>query len=202
MNTNENINELAARLYSNHRAAIDLIIGAKSSPQARGLDIIEAAMQAYELDLPEEEHDEWHRRYFAPGLDEIDSLTLQDDDKATFGGLKSGRILFFQFQYRDPGSMTLHLWIGPGPPDTREQLFQIAQREGQPFLKSKSGKPRHGWHPVYQKVILTQKDYNPLDSAKAKEKVERGIRKFFEEDYSHLVNGIRSEFGLPSEPAP
>lgn len=197
LQTNENINELAARLYSNHRAAIDLIINAKSSPQAMGHDLVEAAMQEHAPDLPEEEHDKWHRRYYAPGLDEIADLTLRDEDRATFAGLKSGRIPFIEFKYRDPGSMTLYLWIGPGPTHIREQLFQIAQREGQPFLRSRSGKPRRGWHPIYQKTILTQKDYNPLDSAKAKEKVERGITKFVAEDYSRLVNGIRSEFGLP-----
>ena len=198
LNTNENINELAVRLYSKHRAAIDLIIIAKSTPQARGLDLIEAAMREHAPDLPEEEHDQWHRRYFAPGLDEIGDLTLQEDEKAKFGGLKSGRIPYIEFTYSDPGSMTLYLWIGPGPAETRERLFQIAQREGQPYLKAKATKPKKNWHPIYQRAILTEKDYAPLDSTKAKRTVERAIRRFYEEDYARLVNGIRREFDLPA----
>ena len=194
LNTNENINELAARLYGNHRAAIDLIISAKSSPQARGLDIVESAMQTHESDLQQDDHDKWHRRYFAPCLDDIKDLTNRGEAKEEFRWTASGRIVLFEFKYSDPGSMTLYLWVGPGPSGTRKRLIDLAQGGGLPF---KSGKPGP-WYSMYEKIILTESDYNPLDRVKAKETVERVIQEFHAKDYPRLVSGIRREFGLAS----
>ena len=187
--TPDNIQELAYKIYNNHREAMNLIIDAKESPPI-GWEIIEPAMKPYAPRLQLESSTKRERRFFTPSLDDIPELNQGE------GWNPSGRIVRFEFKYT--GAMTFHLWIGPGPDETRRKLYDLAQESGAPFRKSQILARR--WQSMYQKPILSKQDYELFDPDRARLKIEQAIADFFANDYRPLVDAIRQEFGLPPKP--
>ena len=107
LNDKDNIDELANRIYDNHRAAIDLIIKAQSDRDTLGWGIIESAVEKYAPDLKNDSPTKTMRRLFSSSLEEIPDL------RNGKGWTKSGRIVLFEIKHT--GVMNLYLWIGPGP---------------------------------------------------------------------------------------
>ncbi len=195
LETKDNIDELARQIYARHRQAIDLIIESKPASGALGWEIVDAAIEQLAPGLGHDEHQNNYHRFYANTLEEISSLKEG-------GGVwtESGRILLFEFRYVRDTRMSLHLLIGPVPSghsqEIRERLFRLAQQTGTPFtgyqrqLKAK-------WSQIYRRPVLGKEDYKSFDPEKARPKIERAIREFYEKDYWPIVNAIRKEFGLP-----
>ena len=181
------IDELAFRLYINHREALDLVMKAYSSSTGLGWDIIDEAMETLGPHLKPDQHGRVYHNFFAACLDEIPAL------QEGSGWTASGRIVLFQVGRVDT-TRELRLWIGPGPEDTRRRVFKVAQDTGLPFLESRSDTPFSPFHWVYGRTILT--DSHLLDRDKARTEVRRAVLEFFEQDFWPLVNGIREEFGV------
>ena len=194
LDTSDNIDDLALRLYNNHREAIDLIIKAKTSPRVEGKDAVDAAVAACAPELQPDFHSRGFWRFFSSSLEDIPELK-----ESTW--TRSGRMLLFEF--KKPGDLGLYVYIGPGkageePQRTRERLYEclspLATTKGGPFQASKEDK---GWWQVYLRPVLGPPDYDPFDPDSAKTKVEQAVREFYEHDYPLIVNAVREEFGLP-----
>lgn len=194
LDTPDNIDDLALRLYNNHREAIDLIIKAKSSTRVEGKEAVDAAVAACAPELKADFHSRGFWRFFSSALEDIPELK-----KSTW--TRSGRMLLFEF--KKPGDLGLYVYIGPGkageePQRTRERLYNclspFAKTRGAPFQASKRIK---GWWQVYLRPVLGPADYDPFNPESAKTKVAQAVREFYEQDYPLIVNAAREEFGLP-----
>ncbi len=175
---------MAYRIYSNHRDAIDLIINAQSVPGTMAWRSIDAVMKAYDAHLLPDEHQKGIRRFYATELEEIPDLKKGEHWTG------SGRILLFEYKrYRK----ALDLVLGPGPEETRRRLKDLAQRDGFPGASRGSQK----WSYIYRKAVLSEEGPRPLDAEEVRSQVEQAVAEFFKEDYWPLVNAIRDEFGLP-----
>lgn len=190
LNTPSDIDKLALQIYGNHSNAIDIIRKVVPSPADMYWDIVEPTIALYTPDLKHDDTIRTIRRFFAPNLDNI-LPSIKEGKYWT----DSGRMILFEFKYM--GNMEIWLTVGPGPEETRERLYQLAQRVGTPFKTSRS-KRMGDWFYIYSKPILDRQDFNTFDPDKARTKIEKAIADFFQDDYWPLVNTIRQEFGLPS----
>ena len=141
LSTSDDISELALNIYSNHRAAIDLIINAKPALEAKAWDVIDTVLDRYAPLLQAVIKSNGYHRFSAPDLDEIPEL--------------KDRILLFEFKYRD---RSLFLNIRPGPEETRKRLYDVLQRDGVPGLAMRPlRRLEKKWHIVYSKSLFRKK---------------------------------------------
>ena len=188
--TPSDIDELAFRLYVEHKDAVDRIVETYNSAAGYGWDILDEAMRTLEPHVQPDVHARAYHRFFAESLDEIAELKTGD------GWTSSKRIVLFQIE-REGVKRQLRLWLGPGPEDTRGRVYEVAQSKGLPFLKSKQTSPFY-FHWLYEKTLLADSDL--LDREEARSTVQHAIEEFFQRDFWPLVNGIREGFGLGPAP--
>lgn len=190
LTTPSDIDELAFRLYLEHRDAVDHIVKTYNSPAGYGWDVLDEAMRTLEPHMQPDVHTMPYRRFFAASLDEIAEL------KTGEGWTSSKRIVLFQID-REAAKRQLRLWIGPRPEDVRGRVYEVAQNKGLPFLKSKQASPFF-FHWIYEKTLLTDSDL--LDREQASKTAQQAIDEFFQRDFWPLVNGIRKGFELGPAP--
>ena len=186
LTTPSDIDELAFRLYVEHRDAVDRIAKAYNSSVGYGWDVLDEAMRTLEPHMQPDTHTMPYHRFSAEPLGEIAGL------KTGEGWTPSKRIVLFQIE-REGTKRQLRLWIGPGAEDIRGRVYEVAQNKGLPFLKSKQASPFY-FHWIYEKTLLTDSDL--LNREEAKKVAQKAVDEFFEHDFWPLVNGIREEFGL------
>ena len=189
LNTADNVEELALQIYNNHRDAIDLIINARPAAEAKGWDLLDSAVGRYMPLLQPDFHSKWYHRFFAPGLEEVAELSKGS------AWTESGRLLLFELRYK---SRRFNLIIGPGPDETRERLYHLAQQDGgvPGVSMRKSTSLSKSYHTIYSKLLLSSDGGELPDYEKGRAQVEGAVRSFFQRDYWPLVNSIRKEFGL------
>ena len=189
LNTTDNVEELALQIYNNHRDAIDLIINARPTAEAKGWDLIDSTIDSYSPLLQPDFHSKWYHRFFAPGLEEVPELSYGS------GWTESSRLLLFELRYK---SRRLNLIIGPGPEETRQRLYDLAQKDSgvSGVALRKTTNLSKSFHTVYSKLLLSPDGGELPDYEKGRTQVEYAIKTFFKEDYWALVNTIRTEFGL------
>ena len=188
LDTSDNIDELAKSIYSKHRNAIDQIIKARESSRYQYCEVVTNTIAEFGIQLLPDDSTKSMCRFFAPLLDGIPPL-MQSDQWTS-----SGRMVLFEFACRE--RVRLIVVIGPGPDQTRNRLYELARRSGKPFTQD-NRKLAKKWHRVYRKDILTPREAATLDPAKAEQRIQQGIRAFYEEDYWPLVNAVLAEFNLP-----
>lgn len=195
LDTTDNIDELASKIYYKHRTAIDLIINAQSNKDAMDWEVVESAVKQYApSDFQSDSRSKSILRYFSSSLDEIDDLRIGQ------GWTASRRLLMFEIKH-ERGELNLYLWIGPGPEDAQEirgRLKALAD-DGRVQGVSMRRSTRLGtkWHSLYRKPVLSREDLEQYEPDEARQKVEQALSEFYEKDYWPIVNAIREEFGLP-----
>ena len=201
LETPSNIEQLARQIYDKHREAIDLIINAKSTPEAMGWDNIHAAIEEHAPDLCRDYDGKWYHRFYVPCLEGIPAL------KEGTGWTSSGRILLFEIRYRE-NSLVLLIGpgIGPGPQNTRSRLYDFVQKGGVPRVDMRiTSNLRRSYHTVYRKRLIPSGASYDLDSDQAKASIQQAVGEFYKNDYWPIANAIREEFGLepvsPDTPA-
>ncbi len=187
----DNIDELAYRIYSNHKEAIDLIIQSRPGSNVEGWSVIDEVIEQKAPGLRVDSKSKGYHQFYAPEIDEIPEL------KQGSGWTRSGRMLLFQVNYQ-PG--TLALIIGPGPEETRARIFDLVQRDqGVPGVRMRPSKKLSGtWHTVYSKPLIKRGSSEP-NYEESRPQVEQAIADFFDKDYPPIVKAIRSEFGFPTD---
>ena len=195
LNDKDNIDELANRIYDNHRAAIDLIIKAKSDRDTLGWGVLESALNQYAPDLKRDSRTKTMLRLYSGSWEDIPLL------REGSGWTESGRLLLFEIKH-DGGALNLHLYIGPGPQETqktRQRLKAIADdKRVLGVSMRRPAKLGSKWHYIYRRSILNRQDYKSFDADTVKPKVEQAVCQFYENDYWPIVNAIRKEFDLPA----
>ena len=191
LDTTGNIDELALRMYDNHRAAIEIIVKAKANRDSLGREsgwgVIDSCVQMYAPDRGRDFDGQHAHRFFLKSLEGIEPLRMGD------GWTKSGRVLLFELKHTGP--LNLFLYLGPGPKEPRQLIYDLVKRgcvHGVTMHQAKSLSGR--WHQLYKKSILSKGDYNPFDPEKARPKVEQAVKAFYSEDYWPIVSAIRQAF--------
>lgn len=127
--SDSDIARLCQRIYRTHKQALDLIFEHRPDQVARLSDAYRAVIEGsvpYGI-IP----DRMTKVYLDFAVDKWDRFQWQH---AGTGWTKSGRVLLFEI-YVGERSSSIHLIIGPGPPEIREQIFKTFVPE-KPRLKN------------------------------------------------------------------
>jgi len=151
------IQELCRRIYSKHRAALDLIYEHRPDRQAEIRGFLLKMINedpAFTLDVSDKTWIRFHPVSW--GRPEL---------KVGQGWTKTRMIVLFQFANSsqwNPNSLGLDLNIGPGDENVRRQIYEAATKAGSPFTPSPNGLSKK-WVPLFWKEILPTADYDDPD---------------------------------------
>ncbi len=102
----------------------------------------------------------------------------------------SHRILLFEFQ-NAVDSLKLRLYIGPGPTETRQKLFDMATQKKPLFKPAKSLYDR--WNSIYQRSFLKPEDYDDASDDELEEKICEHWTAFLENDLPKIRAALKAE---------
>ena len=151
------IQKLCRRIYSKHRAALDLIYEHRPDRQA---EIRDALLEMIETD-PEFTLD-------APSKKIISIFPVSWDRPEPQGGqgsTKTREILslqFFNSSQFNPNSLAIGLTLRPGDENVRRQIYEAATKTGSPLKPDPKGLSKK-WVNLFWKEILHPDDYDDLD---------------------------------------
>ena len=150
------IQELCRRIYSKHRAALDLIYEHRPDRQAEIRDALLKMIKAdpdFTLVRSSKEFID-----FFPKL--WDRPELQ---RGTWS--KTAMMVLFQFMNSsqwNPNSLGFGLLVGPGDENVRRQIYEAAEKTGSPFTPNPNGLSDK-WMRLFWKEILNAAVYDDLD---------------------------------------
>ena len=173
------IAELCQKIYTKHQQALDLIFERRPDIQALIRKILEDLIN---------ENDELVKDHYTKG--EIRFAVKQWDEvpKLLEAYRRSKRMLFFDF-HNEPTKLSLHLYIGPGPNETRENIHKIAVESKTLFNKA-GGKIGTKWKTIYKNDFLKAKDYEDVDKEELQKKIENRWNKFITKDLPAIKESI------------
>jgi hypothetical protein len=181
------IQKLCRRIYSKHRAALDLIYEHRPDRQAEIRDALLEMIETdpdFTLDVSDKT---WIRFYpVSWGRSELQRGTWD----------KSAMMVLFQFQNSsqwNPNSLGLGLWVGPGDENVRRQIYEAATKAGSPFTPSPkvlSGK----WVNLFWKEILSSADYNDLDLEAIQSRLQEAWSAFKSNELPLMIKLIDQAF--------
>jgi hypothetical protein len=177
------IAKLCRRIYKNHKDALDLIFEHRPDQQAEIRELLERLI-GETSGLAVDHASKSYIKFFH----EVWDVPLLRSGQ---GWSPSGRMLLFEIANR-PESLKLNLYIGPGPEDTRQGLFDMARNNPAAF-KTASRTLNQKWNAIYGKTFLGPKDY--LDTGD--EQLEKMIRKrwaeFVNDDLPKITEAVRGQ---------
>jgi hypothetical protein len=176
------IAELCRRIYQKHRRALDLIYEQRPDQQATIQTILENLIQEM-TDLAIDAHLKSSTRFVVREWDV--PILLEGKDWTT-----SHRILLFEFQ-NAVNSLKLHLYIGPGPKETRQRLFDMATQKKLLFKPAKSLKTK--WNAIFQRSFLKPEDYEDASDDELEKKIREHWIAFLENDLPKIRAALEAE---------
>lgn len=185
MNATDNIDELALQIYSKHQAAIDLIIKAKPTLEARAWNLIDGVISQRAPALKPDQHSRAYHQYYSEELEDLPAL------KEGSGWTKSNRILLFQTDFY---AGRLAFIIGPGPEPTRRRIYDLVQKEDGVLEVAvrRASQLSKSYHIIYGIPLLGKSGASASDYENGQLQVEQAITNFYTNDYPRLVEGIRT----------
>lgn len=165
------IAELCQKIYTKHQQALDLIFERSPDIQALIRKILEDLINENDELVPDH-YTKGEIRFAVKQWDTVPKLLEADR--------RSKRMLFFDF-HNEPTKLSLHLYIGPGPNDTRENIHKIAVESKTLFNKA-GGKLGTKWKTIYKNDFLKAKDYEDVDKEELQKKIENQWNKFITKD--------------------
>jgi len=183
------IQELCRRIYSKHRAALDLIY--EHRPDRQG-EIADALLKMIEAD-PAFTLDVSHKAVirFVP-----DSWKDRPKLQQAQGWTKTRRILLFEFFNSTswyPNALALALTLGPGDENVRRQIYEAAEKTGSPFTPSPKG--LHRTHQfLFWKEILQPADYDDSDFETIQARVQEAWSAFKSNELPRIEDVIDQVF--------
>jgi hypothetical protein len=179
------IAELCRRIYRKHQKALDLIYEHRPDLQIEIRDLL--------IDMIESEpgmqldHSSKSSVRFLPH--DLDLPLFQAGE----GWTPTGRMLLFEFNNR-ANRLTLRLYIGPGPQEIRQQLFDVALQNCPPFDISRKGKPMaRKWQNIYRMSVLQAEDYADAIMEDLAPKIEKRWNEFLMNKLPALSEIIKNE---------
>lgn len=180
----------ATRIYLRHREAIDLIIRYKDSYVAELKEIFREAIE-HQGDWKVVPRPEKLLGFVPSSWEDFEDTRIGSAPKR-----KAEEVLLFDFDFRDPGTITLILTIRPGDlaDPLRNSLFQMA--EGHPEIFNPRGSPMGGrytnrWIRLHvSEHILSDADFSDWDEAAVHEKIVGWIADFREHQFPSMNAAI------------
>jgi hypothetical protein len=189
---NSEINELCKRIYQKHRRALDLIYELRPDRQA----MIGALLENLIQQVPGLVLDTSTKTYIRFALKEWDVPLLLEGN----GWTPSGRILLFQFD-NGKESLKINLYIGPGPQQTCQKLFDMAKQL--PFSIGRRALTNK-WGRIYQRPFLTPQSYEDTSDDELEMEIRKHWAAFLENDLPKLGAVIKAQEWIwqpPNNPA-
>lgn len=182
---NSEIQDLCKSIYEKHRKALDLIFQYKPDLQ---MDIHDYLVELIGTE-PELVIDYSSKSAIGFGIKAWDVETLLRGE-----GLESKRLLYFEF-WNPTNILNLSLIIGPGDIATRQRIYDIANRNPNPFRKA-ARKLSPQWFTIYSERFLSQGDYNDANIDILKPKIEKKWKSFLSGDFRQILKNIEEELAL------
>lgn len=113
------------------------------------------------------------------------------------GWTRSRRVLLFEFQ-NSTNSLDLKLFIGPGPEETRQKLFDMAQANPAIFEipRELAGK----YNTIFSRSLLKKEMYENTDHEEREREIRRRWSEFLEEDLPQIEAALKDERWIWQEP--
>lgn len=176
------IAELARRIYDKHKDAIDIIIEHRPDKQAEVRAALEEVTAADPHVIPEHSVKAYIR--LVPKEWDVPAL------RQGVGWLPSGRMLIVEF-WNYPGYyLKLKVMMGPGPEDVRQAIFDLARSET-PTFKPAYRKLNKKWDPLWERPILSAKQYDELDVDEIKTAAAEALQEFREKQLPAMTAALR-----------
>lgn len=177
------IAELCRKIYRKHQRALDLIFEYRPDQQAEIRELLESIIK----ETPDLNLDHCSKSYirFAPRSWDVPTLLSGE------GWTRSGRILLFEFT-NSPNNLKLRLYLGPGPVEIRQKLFDMA-RAHQPLFRLSSQTLYPKWHSIYDKAFLKAKDYEDANREQLEKQIRKQWTEFMSNDLPRIVEVVRAE---------
>ncbi len=184
---NTEIDELCLRIYQKHRRALDLIYERRPDRQETIRMFLFKLIEA-EPELILDDSGKTSIRFSVKDW-EVPIL------KQGKGWTPSGRILLFQFT-NSIDKLKLALYIGPGPENTRQELFEFAHK--QPPLKPQKTLSKL-WSVIYSRSFATSRPYEEMSEDEIEAEISDHWKNFVQKDLSKIVAAI-SHYAHSSSP--
>lgn len=183
------IADLCQRIYKKHKLAFDLILEHRPNEQAQVIEIVKNLI-TIEPSLNLDTAAKTLVR-FAPKEWYVPSLTQGQ------GWTPSGQMLLFEIYHRGD-SLTVVLYLGPGPEEIRQSLFSMAQANVPPF-RTQSKSLNQKWNSIFRKKLLQGKDYDDANLEELKIKLEKVWNEFIGNDLPKIMNVVHeTHISLPT----
>jgi len=156
------ISRLCAQIYKKHKRALDLIFEHRPDDQSRVAEILRELVRK-EIGLVEDISSKLYPRFACTDW-EIPDL------KNGSGWTTSGRMLLFEFNNKKD-QLTLNLYIGPGPEETRQKLLNMALSD-EGIFKPASRTLNAKWNSIFSRKFLSSNDYEDIQENQLEQKIE------------------------------
>ena len=175
------IAELCRRIYRKHQRAPDLIFEHRPDQQAAIRDVlVERIQQTNGLLLDRAGKT---RIEFVPVAWEMPALRRGE------GWTPSGRMLLFQFS-NEPKRLGLTLWLGPGPSEIRQRLYERGQL---PPFRPTGRKLAAKWNSLWSRAFLQPWAYESEDMPALVTEIDKHWAQFVGHELPALVDAITTE---------
>jgi len=179
------IADLCRRIYQKHQRALDLIYEHRPDRQT----VIQMILEKLIQETPDIILDAHLKRHIRFAVQEWDVPILLEGKEWT----ASHRILLFEFR-NEVDSLKLSLYIGPGPQETRQKLFDMATQKMPPF-KPANKTLNNKWNAIYhyQQPFLTPKLYEDASDDKLEAEIRKHWTAFLENDLPKIKAALKAE---------
>ena len=176
------IAELCQRIYLKHRRALDLIYEQRPDQQAK----IRVMLENLIRETPDLILDYSAKSSILWTIREWDVSILLEGS----GWTSSGRMLLFAFA-NDKENLTITLVIGPGPQETRQRLFEMAQQSPplRPVRKALTPK----WGAIYKRSFLTSRSYEDASDDELEAEIRKQWAAFLKNDLPKIRAALREQ---------
>jgi hypothetical protein len=179
------IGRLCRQINQRHRRALDLLNEYSSRVQV-DVQILITSLVENEAGLVRD-YNSKRELYF--GLGSWDTPALCRGS----GGTASGRLLLFDF-WNPPGSLSLTLYIGPGPKEIRRQLLDMARVH--PDVFRVTGNPNSNWTGIFSRSFLNREMYEYADPVDRDKEIHKQWAEFLNVDLPKIDAALKEEKGI------
>lgn len=177
---------LAQDLYEKHKRAFDFVYGHPPDIRAQIKEMVVGLIED-ETKLALDAYDKGNIRFGVRGWDKPALLIPEGFPR---GWTPSGRMLLFQVT-NDQNVLNLHLFMGPGPEDTRQKLLgMVRSNEPAVFVLPR---PTGTWIPIYHRPILLPEVYDNLARERREQEIRRHWDEFLDNDLPRIEGALRRE---------
>ena len=179
---------LAQDMYQKHKRAFEFVYRHRPDARKRVRPVIEELIRQPPSRFELEPSSMDNIRFGVKDWDTDALLTAT-------GWTESERILMFAV-YSAPDSLDLHLFMGPGPEETRRRLFRMAANHDvfvEPRPSTDKAIRARSWPPIFTRHLLKAEAYERLTDEQREEEIRGQWGRFVETDVPRMEEALREE---------